>query len=278
MLSLRCVECNQIGLTVSSEGSTRCAHCGATFPAHRARKCPIIISQASTLKTSEIVNAPIFPQQGDARAAQEHWATGDLVGLLAACSGKSLLNYGSGDGGDYQWLKNKGYDVTTFDVYPSDFTDYICDGHDLCFADNQFDIVTSLAVFEHLYNPFLAAKEIHRVLKVGGQLVGSVAFLEPYHANSYFHMSHLGILEVLKQAGFKNIELHPGWAGIEALSNNFWPLNKIGVIRKINGLIHRALHRFGLWQWRLAYKLRGKQPPSYLPLMYCGSIVFKAQK
>jgi SAM-dependent methyltransferase len=265
-------------LTVAPDGMSRCAHCAVTYPAHVTRKCPIILSQNSTLKAAEIVNAPIFPQQGDARAAQDHWATGDLVGLLASCPGKSLLSYGSGDGGDYHWLKNKGYEVTTFDVYPSDFTDYICDGHDLCFADAQFDIVTSLAVFEHLYNPFMAGKEIHRVLKPGGFLVGSVAFLEPFHANSYFHMSHLGISEVLKKAGFKNITLHPGWSGIEALSNNFWPLNKIAPIRKLNGALHRLLHRFGLWQWRLSYKLRGKEPPPYLDLMFCGSIVFKAQK
>lgn len=224
------------------------------------------------------MDAKIYPQQGDARAAQEHWDTGGLKELLAACAGKTLLNYGSGDGGDYYWLKQNGYEVTTFDVYPSDYTDYICDGHDLCFADNQFEIITSLAVFEHLYNPFVAAQEMYRVLQPGGNLVGSVAFLEPYHAYSYFHMSHLGIQEVLQRAGFKHIELRPGWAGIEALSNNFWPLNKVGPIRKLNGLIHRQLHRFGLWQWRLAYRLRGKPVPDFLDLMYCGSIVFKATK
>jgi len=36
------------------------------------------------------------------------------------------------------------------------------------FADESFDIVVTLDVFEHLFDPAAALKEIHRTLKVGG--------------------------------------------------------------------------------------------------------------
>jgi len=44
----------------------------------------------------------------------------------------------------------------------------------LPFIDNMFDIVTMLAVLEHLENPFHIIKEIERILKPGGKLILTV--------------------------------------------------------------------------------------------------------
>jgi SAM-dependent methyltransferase len=154
----------------------------------------------------------------------------------------------------------------------------ICDGHELPFASGQFDVVTSVAVFEHLYNPFQAAAEKYRVLRPGGVLVGSVAFLEPFHGNSYFHMSHLGLTEVLRRAGFQNIEIHPGWSWTESLNGNFWLWNRIAAIRAVTRVFNRLRYTFGLALWRLAYAIRRRRSPTHLQLMYCGSLLFKAEK
>jgi SAM-dependent methyltransferase len=188
------------------------------------------------------------------------------------------LNFGSGDGGDRLWLENRGFHVTTFDVYPGDYTDFVCDGHDLPFADGQFDVVTSVAVFEHLSDPYRAASEIFRVLKPGGTLIGSVAFLEPYHARSYFHMSPLGIREVLTRAGFSQIEIHPGWSYIEALNLSFWVWNLIRPVRRLSQAGYRLCYRFGLALFRLAYRLKGLTPPDELELRFAGSLLFRAGK
>lgn len=56
------------------------------------------------------------------------------------------------------------------------------DGHFLPFKDNSFDLVLSQAVMEHVYDPFLAAREIVRVLKPGGTLYCESAFMQPLHA------------------------------------------------------------------------------------------------
>ena len=78
--------------------------------------------------------------------------------------------------------------------------DVLCDAHFLPFADCTFDVVYSAAVTEHLACPYLAAQEIARCLKPGGHYLGNVSFLEPWHDNSFFHMSPLGAFELLTQS------------------------------------------------------------------------------
>lgn len=56
------------------------------------------------------------------------------------------------------------------------------DGHALPFADEVFDAVFSQAVMEHMRDPYMAAKEIARVLKPGGLIYVESAFLQPLHA------------------------------------------------------------------------------------------------
>lgn len=42
------------------------------------------------------------------------------------------------------------------------------------FSDNMFDAVTSVAVIEHVFDPYFVVGEIHRVLKPGGIFIGEV--------------------------------------------------------------------------------------------------------
>jgi SAM-dependent methyltransferase len=277
LVRLMCVECGAPGLD-GRDASLTCARCGASFPRHPHKNIPVLIGKNSPLSRAEILAMPVAPPTGSENHASTHWLTGSLTDFLAACPGKQLLVYASGDGSDRRWLESAGYEVTTFDVFPGDFTDYVCDGHALPFADEQFEIVTSLAVFEHLRDPFLAASEILRVLKPGGAVVGSVAFLEPYHGYSYFHMSHLGLTEVLRRAGFATIQVTPGWSFAESLNGSFWLWNRIRPVRRITGALNRLKYALGLSLWRLAYRLRGTPPPEELSLRFCGSLIFKAVK
>lgn len=67
-------------------------------------------------------------------------------------------------------------------------------GEELPFKDNTFDAVLSLAVLEHVRDPFKCAKEIIRVLKPGGELLFSASFMQPYHGypHHYFNMTPSG--------------------------------------------------------------------------------------
>lgn len=276
-IQLRCLECKKEGSLVKLEGSLRCSHCGAEYPMHSYKSIPLLVGLHSPLKKNEILNHKVVAQYADLERARGHWETCGMDDYLGRLSGL-LLNYGSGDGGDRQWLESKGFTVTTFDIYPGEFTDYVCDGHDLPFADNQFDVVTSIAVFEHLYDPHKAVKEIFRVTKSGGSLVGSVAFLEPYHAFSYFHMSPLGVREVLLQAGYTNITIKAGWSYLESIGGTFWIWNRSRFIRNITRTCNRMRFKCGLTIHKLAYRIKGRKPPEELDLTFAGSLVFTATK
>lgn len=49
---------------------------------------------------------------------------------------------------------------------------------DLSFQDESFDIVISADVFEHIPDPYLAHREVYRVLKPGGKHIFSVPFYQ----------------------------------------------------------------------------------------------------
>jgi len=274
---LVCVECSKSELK-SIDSGFECLACGKKYPQHNATKIPVFVSSRSPLDEQEILIHEVKEAALDLEVANSHWNTGPLRAMLGKTSGKKVLSFGSGDGGDRAWLEHASYELICFDIYPGPFTDVVCDGHELPFADAQFDIVVSTAVFEHLYNPFQAAREIHRVLKPGGTLVGSAAFLEAYHANSYFHMSHLGLTEVFGRAGFGEIELHPGWSYVESLNGRFWVWNNVKLINKITHPWRRFRYLVGMALWKMAYGMKGRPIPDRVRLGFAGSLLFRAVK
>jgi len=98
--------------------------------------------------------------------------------------------------------------------------DVLADAHALPFQDKCFGFVLSVAVLEHLAAPAMAMSEVMRVLKPGGIFIGTVAFLEPFHMDSHFHMSHMGLARVLIDAGLEVIAIEPNrkWSGLRAQS------------------------------------------------------------
>jgi SAM-dependent methyltransferase len=112
-----------------------------------------------------------------------------LMDIIVKNKEKLILDNGAG-------LRDKWYkNVVNFEIasYPS--TDVMGIGEILPFKTGSFDFVFSLAVLEHVKNPFLCAEEILRVLKPGGILVIIVPFLEPYHGypDHYYNMTSNGL-------------------------------------------------------------------------------------
>jgi SAM-dependent methyltransferase len=205
-----------------------------------------------------------------------HWQTGVLEQWLAAAPRGKLLSHGSGDGGDRGWLEGQGYDVTAFDIYPTPNTDVVADGHDLPFADGSFDVVTTIGVLQELPDPFRAVAEIARVLRPGGQVIGSVAFLEPFSGGNHFNMSHLGVRSLLERSGLGQVEIAPGWSSFEALSANFWVWGHSAAGRRLSLRWNRLKYRVGLGLLEGMYRLRGKPAPASLPYHFAGSLLFRA--
>ncbi len=80
-------------------------------------------------------------------------------------------------------------------VFAAEHLDAVADAHALPFRDASFDFVFSLAVFEHLHSPWLAAAEIARVLRPGGRVFTLCAFLQQLHGypDHYFNISESGL-------------------------------------------------------------------------------------
>jgi SAM-dependent methyltransferase len=157
----------------------------------------------------------------------------DIISLLPRSSADDAvcLEFGCGNGKARPIIEHFGYQWVGVDITGDGALAY-CDGHFLPFPDETFSLVVSIAVFEHLYDPFRAAREVYRVLKPGGVFIGTTAFLEPFHANSYFHMSHLGVNQILTRADFDLKRLWSTWHYAEALSG-FWVPQQASVLHKI---------------------------------------------
>lgn len=112
----------------------------------------------------------------------------------------------------------RGYEYLGVDL-AGEAPSVLADAHALPFADGSIAACCTFAVLEHSRMPHLFALELARVLRAGGTLLGTVAFLEPYHGRSYFHHTHLGVLEVLENAGFEQVlvEANDAWFATDAL-------------------------------------------------------------
>ena len=86
------------------------------------------------------------------------------------------------------------------EIYPSISTDLLCVGEDLPFADEQFDYVICASVLEHTRRPWDVAREITRVLKIGGTLLVDYPFLQGVHGypHHYFNATPGGAISLFE--------------------------------------------------------------------------------
>jgi SAM-dependent methyltransferase len=119
---------------------------------------------------------------------------GDAIALIEKHRDGLILDCGAGSRPAYY------ENVVNFEIaaYPS--TDVRGVGEVLPFKDNSFDAVFSLAVLEHVKDPFQCAREIKRVLKPGGDLLCCVPLLQPVHGypHHYYNMTAQGLANLFE--------------------------------------------------------------------------------
>jgi uncharacterized protein YbaR (Trm112 family) len=88
--------------------------------------------------------------------------------------------------------------VIRMDVTLTPYIDVVGDAHALPFLPETFDFIFSLAVFEHLRQPFIAAQEIYNALRNGGYAYHECNFVFAYHGypHHYFNASEQGLEQV----------------------------------------------------------------------------------
>ncbi len=140
-----------------------------------------------------------------------------------------VLDHGCGKASMLKMLEALGYNYVGADISSENFLKknkkpkgiiFKADLHRLPFQDNTFHFCFSYSVFEHLQNPFLAAKELYRIMKPGSTCFVAVANLVPFHMDSFFHFTHFGTLNLFRSVGFEVLQVAgSSWNGYEAISS-----------------------------------------------------------
>lgn len=85
---------------------------------------------------------------------------------------KNALDIGCREGYQTEFLKNKGYKVSSIDIEKSIPECIVMDANKrLKFKDNSFDLIWCSEVIEHLDDPKFSVGEFRRVLKPGGKMI-----------------------------------------------------------------------------------------------------------
>ena len=183
-----------------------------------------------------------------------------------------VLDLGCGPRDQAQPIESVGYRYVGVD-YSSPSADLLADAHSIPFGDNSFECVFSYAVLEHLHSPFVAIREIERVLRPGGLFIGTVSQGEPFHA-SYFHHTTWGLVSLAESS--TAMRLSRLWCGPGTLRS----LATMGRYPRVIKMLLAAVDRIDAWApWlaprRQAWSQRDKQLDA---LHRAGSICFAMEK
>jgi SAM-dependent methyltransferase/uncharacterized protein YbaR (Trm112 family) len=246
-----------------------CSRCGARFV--ETDGIPVLIHPGASRKVSfefqgrrsvvrdEFRAAFRYPPRNGPRSPY-HLDYGHADVIESLTSPASILEIGCGGGQMRSYVEALGHRYIGVDISKTRVADdlqahggpdLLCDSHFLPFRADMFDVVYSAAVTEHLACPYLVAQEVARVLVPGGRYLGNVSFLEPWHDDSFFHMTPLGVCELLTQAGLRIQIIWPGkgYSGFRAI------MRMSGRVTRLMAPLGDAIHlvyRCGNWVLRRA--------------------------
>ena len=115
-------------------------------------------------------------------------------------------------------MQSRGVKYRILDYVDTYHPDIVGDIQKLPLPDSSEEAIVCMSVLEHVENPFLAASEMYRVLKPGGQLLLYVPFLFYYHAENGYYADYWRFTEEALRTlckDFSSVEVHPSRGAIE---------------------------------------------------------------
>lgn len=260
---LACPAC--VGSLRADATSAVCDSCGAAYPHDSGSRLDLRLRQPKTVNVEFRVGAGL-PDPGSVDLRPLQWRknpevtfAGEVPDHLspelldhfpkAREPGQLALDIGCGTAIHRGVCEQAGFTYVGLD-YSHTGAPMLADAHALPFRDESFSFVISIAVLEHIQFPEIMLREVFRVLKPGARFIGTASFLEPFHEVSFQHHSHMGLLSVLQQAGFKVQCIAPSWDGLTAITQMGLLAGAPSwfVVMSVSGLL--GLHRF--WWWLLS--------------------------
>ena len=200
---------------------------------------------------------------------------------LNGFSPKMILDFGCGDGRSIDLFSNllpnahwTGVDIESSPEVDlrarkdGNFATY--NGTDLPFENEEFDLIYSHQVMEHVKHPEKVLNEISRTLSRDGYFVGQTSQFEPYHSFSYWNFTVWGFKEICESANLKIVKLRPGIDG------------KTLIDRHLNNRAKRFSRYFGeespLNQEIEKNTKKSTKVKNFRKLVYAGQFCFIAKK
>lgn len=168
--------------------------------------------------------------------------------LKQECLKGKTIDIGGGGGDRYISFVRRSEDVEfeTFDIKVGKEVDFETD--ELPAPDETFDTVLFLNVMEHIYNYQHISKEVVRIVKPDGKLIGFVPFLMWYHPDhrDFFRYTHEALEKIFKNAGAKQVAIEPLGMGPFMAAAHMTLLSFPRIIRPIPLTIYYVLDCFYL--------------------------------
>lgn len=135
--------------------------------------------------------------------------------------GRWLLEIGCGERQCEPYFTRRNFHYVGMDVdIRGPGPNVLGDAHNLPFRDASFDLACSMAVYQHLPAPLIAAKETFRILREGGTFFGTSAFVYGWTDRASFnHMSHAGLVMMLRTVGFDDVRVWSDWSYGQSIAN-----------------------------------------------------------
>lgn len=181
--NLRCISCHTCNL-VEHDDTWTCRSCNSTY--NKINNSISFISE-ELAKRFHIV---------DTKNVSDHPynATASMLIDKVISIGGIVLDCGAG-------FRNFRHErLIQVEIAPYSNIDVLAVNQLLPFSDNSFDCVFSFDVIEHVSDPFMAAKELARVLKPGGLLYIDMPFLQAEHGypHHFFNATRMGLRQLFE--------------------------------------------------------------------------------
>ena len=289
--ALRCVEC---GHRLHKEaGGARCVGCGARYPYTEHGSLDLRLRKPKAYPVQfRLGNAPLSelsfrseplkrnptPEVDFSGVPVPRHLTSELLSYFprAESSGSLMLDLGCGEAVHKEVCRQAGFEWVGID-HNARKAPILADAQSIPFDTATFEFVLCVTVLQYVRFPFVAMREAYRVMEPHGILIGTVAFLEPSHGTSFYHPSHVGLYNLLQDAGFSVRHIAPfvDWPALKALASMglFH-----GMPRELAQAVVVPLQLFHELWWRLGGLLTGADLENDRLNHFAGSFSFVASK